>query len=429
MNQINAAAANLPVHVLPLERIPKLQRWLLLWINSMMPLLVITAIASGSLSSIQALDAFVVVVLVETLAIVFTFFVFSLGSRDVRMAHLVSLCVHAVVTFYGVRVIDSHAGVWILFTLYVFGLLFRHHHFYQSNSVTGANRVALGIDTLGIFLVAMYYYWWAIPMGGALERSVAPFFATMLVLSVILRVYSLWFLERIETQTHRVSSRNVWLLLVAVLVLVIVAQHWIVKGLLAVFGGVALLLTPVTYLLPHLQPTARHKKIPSTSASEVQKQVGQHVVHTNHMTAVYVVLYIILAILLVLALYFLFRRTKAVPSASKNETASTPTVIRHAIGKRSLFLETGNPIRLRAQAWIREELKHRKIERTQTWRQMIDSGAPPTQVEEASSVSSAMVPFIEQYEMQRYGEPEGRPVPTSNLTEGTLVQGEIPSDE
>jgi|GEM_PF-6563931 len=378
--------------------VPFFYQSILVWLNGMVVLLIVTLFASGLTTSPKTVSETAGFATLEAIVMAVVYPWAGRRNWDIRRAHGAGLLLHVLIGLYWLTVLSCGSSVFVVETLFLLVLLYRSHRLYQTTLLTVENRSGLLIDTVLILIAASYYYWWLIPMSTGNAVSMRPFVGDWILMAVVLRIYALWKLERLESSTLRASARAVWALIGVVVLVIVFLQHGLIKTAMAIFGVIGLIMTPIIYLFPkfHVQtkPLQRVRPQSSNSAGNQTLLTG-----VNHTTAVHWLIYGILLVAVLVVLYLLLRRRVVADEQEQRSEETDALVVRRKIEEKDLFLPTDNPVRLRAQHWMSAKLKEGLIHPARTWRQMTHRDA------ESSGDFAA---FVREYDNERYGQTTSR---------------------
>lgn len=354
-------------------------RGCLFGVQGAMPLLVYLALAGDIEHSLYAWFelAWLGFLFLLVNSLVFAYAAASRGSTGIWYAALLGLA--AVISSYIWYIFANGAAVALVLVLFSFAVLFRLRGWLVQQLTSRKSRQAFMVDSIAIVIVGVYSGLVGSPAG--VNSSILSFTALFACLTVLLRLYVLWFIER-QINGTPLSARSSWLpLLLLAVVTAIFGPGLFFHAFSGLIGLFLILFYPFFLLLLALH---LHSHLPGrilqTEYAPGTKNIPASLQKPELTPAwAHLVPIVALVVLLLVLVYLLFRRTKAQAAEEGPTIQSIEVIERRAISsQRGLsFLFTTGPARQKVQEWLANKYKQGvEIKPTQTIRQFTKEHGP-----------------------------------------------------
>lgn len=371
----------------------------LMWLNAAIPILAMIVVTSAVITTHKEFLDILSVAILEAITLALPYLWASKYSSDIRIVHFAGFAIHICYGIYLFLFLRSNVYPFVLLTFSITALFLRYQNLYRSHSLTASNVAAFSIDSISMFCIVIYYYVWLVPTGNVTQTSVNALFVPWMLFTTLVRLYTLWHLERIQAHTGKLSSRNLWMLFVIVILIILLERQFLFNFILEIITGLAMVLTsPLLYLAPHFNLSSALKKISSMmrkNASHPTKMPSYTSTSSQHIWLIHITEYGIIALITFLIVYLYFKWKSTPEPHNFQPDPDAPEVITRSLRPSSdiLFLSTKNPVRLRAQEWMRAKFRRGDIKPTETWRRMTSNEKSPD-----------IVALRSEYEYERYGQ-------------------------
>jgi hypothetical protein len=382
-------------------------RWGVALVNLVLPL-VVALLAGGFLLVFRSnVDGWVVLYSVMG----YTFTVLGTCFTMFRTRNLKSGMWFGIVIALAVVVllwdISGASGQGIVMMLCVVLAFFRLHKLYHSDSVSNLNLNMFRLDTAILVIVgSLFALTQPSVENGAVELA-GEVFALFLVAYALLRIATLWGLEREESRVRHSSPIGLYVMLGLSVVIALWGPFALGHMMMIFMGMIAAVALFIVQFLPsglHLPQMNRKGMVTPASPPKITDAKPHHDQLLSHTQSQWILALILLLIVIITAAIILKMRNRKIEEAegpSDTETETVQTVRRTWLFKSdgTQYLSTNEPIRLRFQAMLKRlERNGVRMDRHETARIFVSRVRNRLLAEENR--------LIETYEKVRYGKGE-----------------------